>query len=154
MDKQSLIAFNQKFQDFLEAYAQLEKNQHLIEGDLSLNTAEVHTLVSIAQNHPINLVGLSKLRGISRSAVTQMVSKLEGKGLLVKVANESNRQEILLSLTPAGQKIYRVHQKQHAYLEQQVMAVLQAYPQDFLENLEAIMADLEKIWQELPWLAR
>ena len=34
------------------------------------------------------------------------------------------------------------------------MAVLQAYPQDFLANLEAMMADLEKIWKGLPWLSR
>ena len=154
MDKQSLIAFNQKFQDFLEAYSQLEKNQHLIKDSVSLNTAEVHTLVSIAQNQPINLVGLAKLRGISRSAVTQMIAKLEGKGLLIKIPNKSNRQEILLSLTSAGQKIYRLHQKQHAYLEKQVMGVLQAYPQDFLMNLEALMADLKQVWQELPWLSR
>ena len=32
MDKQLLIAFNQKFQDFLATYAQLEKNQHVIKG--------------------------------------------------------------------------------------------------------------------------
>ena len=87
-------------------------------------------------------------------AVTQMVSRLESKGLLIKVPNESNRQEMLLSLTRAGQKIYQVHQKQHAYLEKKVMAVLQAYPQDFLANLEAMMADLEKIWKGLPWLSR
>ncbi|MCB5108893.1 MarR family transcriptional regulator [Streptococcus mutans] len=154
MDKQLLIAFNQKFQDFLATYAQLEKNQHVIKGAIPLNTAEVHTLVSIAQNQPINLVGLSKVRGISRSAVTQMVSRLESKGLLIKVPNESNRQEMLLSLTRAGQKIYQAHQKQHAYLEKKVMAVLQAYPQDFLANLEAMMADLEKIWKGLPWLSR
>ena len=141
MDKQLLIAFNQKFQDFLATYAQLEKNQHVIKG-------------AIHQNQPINLVGLSKVRGISRSAVTQMVSRLESKGLLIKVPNESNRQEMLLSLTRAGQKIYQVHQKQHAYLEKKVMAVLQAYPQDFLANLEAMMADLEKIWKGLPWLSR
>lgn len=48
MDKQLLIAFNQKFQDFLATYAQLEKNQHVIKGAIPLNTAEVHTQIGRA----------------------------------------------------------------------------------------------------------
>lgn len=154
MDKEFLIAFNKRFQQFLKAYAQLEKSQHYIKSVPELNLSEIHTLVSIADNQPLNLVTLSQLRGISRSAVTQMTAKLESKGFLLKIPNKDNRQEILLSLTPSGEEIYKLHQKQHDYLEEKILTVLQTYPEALLTDLDHLMSDLEMIWQDLPWRSR
>lgn len=97
---------------------------------------------------------LSQLRGISRSAVTQMTAKLESKGFLLKIPNKDNRQEILLSLTPSGEEIYKLHQKQHDYLEEKILTVLQTYPEALLTDLDHLMSDLEMIWQDLPWRSR
>ena len=49
MNKKELYSFNQLFQSFIQAYLQLEKQQHWIKPFKNLTLAEVHTIVEIGK---------------------------------------------------------------------------------------------------------
>ena len=83
MDKKEFITFNSRFNRFVLAFEQLKKNQHKNSVDKSITLNEVHLIVVIGKNQPLNLVKLSELLEVSRSAVTQSVRRLFQKNLVV-----------------------------------------------------------------------
>jgi DNA-binding MarR family transcriptional regulator len=82
-------------------------------GDL-LYCSEIHTLMAIGKNPDINLTNLSRLLGISRSAITQMIRKLAAKDLVGKQKDPANDKEIRVRLTPRGTIAYHGHEQHHA----------------------------------------
>lgn len=82
-------------------------------GDM-LHCSEIHTLMAIGKNPDVNLTNLSRLLGISKSAISQMVSKLAKKDLVEKHHDPENDKEVLLHLTPRGTIAYLGHEQHHA----------------------------------------
>lgn len=82
-------------------------------GDL-LHCSEIHTVMAIGKNPDINLTSLSRLLGISKSAISQMVSKLARKDLVEKHREMENDKEVLLRLSPRGTIAYLGHEQHHA----------------------------------------
>ena len=150
MKEEDLLQFSQKVQAFTDQYLQLKERQHYIANFPDLTLAEVHTLVSIARNEGTSLTELAKLQEVSRSAITQMIQRLEKKGLIFREENRQFKASYQLRLTGKGREVYQIHQQQHAYLNQQLLDVLKNYPTARLEEFKALMDDLEKIWQKLP----
>ncbi|MDV2480707.1 winged helix DNA-binding protein [Methanoculleus sp. Wushi-C6] len=88
-------------------------------GDL-LYCSEIHTIMAIGKNPDINLTNLSRLLGISRSAITQMIRRLAAKDLVVKQKDPANAKEVLVRLTPHGTVAYLGHEQHHAKIYAQV----------------------------------
>lgn len=82
-------------------------------GDL-LHCSEIHTIMMIGKNKDINPASLSLLLGISRSAISQMISRLVQKNLVEKHRDPDNDKEILLRLSPRGTIAYLGHEQHHA----------------------------------------
>jgi DNA-binding MarR family transcriptional regulator len=82
-------------------------------GDL-LHCSEIHTIMMIGKNKDINPASLSLLLGISRSAISQMISRLVQKNLVEKHRDPNNDKEILLRLSPRGTIAYLGHEQHHA----------------------------------------
>lgn len=82
-------------------------------GDL-LHCSEIHTIMAIGKNPGINVTNLSRLLGISRSAISQMMNRLQKKGLVEKHRDPDNDKEILLRLSPKGTIAYLGHEQHHA----------------------------------------
>ena len=82
-------------------------------GDL-LHCSEIHTVMAIGKNPDINLTNLSLLLGISKSAISQMVSRLAKKDLVEKHRDPANDKEVLIRLTPRGTIAYLGHEQHHA----------------------------------------
>ncbi|UUX91190.1 MarR family winged helix-turn-helix transcriptional regulator [Methanoplanus endosymbiosus] len=82
-------------------------------GDL-LHCSEIHTVMAIGKNPEINVTNLSLILGISKSAISQMVSRLERKKLVEKYQNSGNEKTILLRLTPRGNIAFLGHEQHHA----------------------------------------
>ena len=82
-------------------------------GDL-LHCSEIHTIMAIGKNPDINLTSLSRLLGISKSAISQMINRLTRKSLVEKHRDPDNDKEILLHLSPRGTIAYLGHEQHHA----------------------------------------
>lgn len=151
MDKKEFITFNNRFNRFILAFDQLKKNQHKSGVDKSITLNEVHLIVVIGENQPLNLVKLSELLEVSRSAITQSVRRLIQKNLVVFDFALNNGKNKYLRLSEKGIEIFKIHKEQQAYIEKSIFSVLNNYSEVELKTVVKLMDDIEKVWGELPW---
>ena len=151
MDKKEFIVFNNRFNRFILAFDQLKKNQHKSSVDKSITLNEVHLIVVIGKNQPLNLVKLSELLEVSRSAITQSVRRLIQKNLVVFDFDTNNGKNKYLRLSEKGIEIFKIHKEQQAYIEKSIFLVLNNYSEGELQTVVKLMDDIEKVWGELPW---
>ena len=151
MDKKEFIAFNNRFNRFILAFDQLKKNQHKSGVDKSITLNEVHLIVVIGKNQPLNLVKLSELLDVSRSAITQSVRRLIQKNLVVFDFEPNNGKNKYLRLSEKGIEVFKIHKEQQAYIEKAIFSVLRNYSEEDLQMVMKLMDDVEQVWQELLW---
>ena len=151
MDKKEFITFNNRFNRFILTFEQLKKNQHKISTDKSITLNEVHLIVVIGKNQPLNLVKLSELLKVSRSAITQSVRRLIQKNLVVFDFAPNNGKNKYLRLSEKGIEVFKIHKEQQAYIEESVFSVLNNYSEEELQTVVKLMDDIENIWGGLPW---
>lgn len=82
-------------------------------GGTLLNHAEVQFLDTIARFPDKNVSGLSGQLGITKGAVTQLVTKLSQKNLILEVQREDNKKEKFFRLTPQGARVVTSHHLFH-----------------------------------------
>ena len=151
MNKKDFITFNNRFNRFILAFEQLKKNQHKSGVDKSITLNEVHLIVVIGENQPLNLVKLSELLEVSRSAITQSVRRLIQKNLVYFDFKLNNGKNKYLRLSEKGIEILKIHKEQQAHIEKSVFSVLNNYSEMELQTVVKLMDDIEKVWGELPW---
>ena len=151
MDKKEFITFNNRFNRFILTFEQLKKNQHKISIDKSITLNEVHLIVVIGKNQPLNLVKLSELLKVSRSAITQSVRRLIQKNLVFFDFDSNNGKNKYLRLSEKGIEVFKIHKEQQAYIEKSIFSVLNNYSEGELQTVVKLMDDIEKVWGELPW---
>jgi len=69
-------------------------------GDVSFS--QIDALFRLLDHGPQRIADLARAGGLSHCAMSRLVSRLVREGLAQKRANEANRRERLISLTPAG----------------------------------------------------
>ncbi len=71
----------------------------------SLSMAEYVLMKQVSDT--MNLTQIREYLAISKAAVSQMLSSLEKRGYLTREIDQTNRRNLIVSLTPAGQAILR-----------------------------------------------
>lgn len=84
-------------------------------GDL-LHCSEIHTLMAIGKNPDVNVTNLATFLGISKSAISQMITRLARKGLVERYKCPENEKETKLCLTPRGTIAFLGHEQHHAII--------------------------------------
>ena len=151
MNKKELHKFNNRFNSFVLAFEQLKKDQHRNSIDKSITINEVHLIDLIGRNQPMNLVKLSELLEVSRSAITQSVRRLIQKNLVVFDFAPNNGKNKYLRLSEKGIEVFKIHKEQQAYIEESVFSVLNNYSEEELQTVVKLMDDIENVWGGLPW---
>jgi DNA-binding MarR family transcriptional regulator len=92
-----------------------EKETHLLKsGDgETLFPAEIHLVSEIKENEGIHVTALAERLGVTVGAVSQILLKLERKGLVIKEKDIQNQSRFLLHLTPEGELVHTNHLKFH-----------------------------------------
>ena len=151
MNKKELHKFNNRFNSFALAFEQLKKAQHRNSIDKSITINEVHLIDLIGRNQPVNLVKLSELLEVSRSAITQSVRRLTQKDLVAFEFASDNEKNKYLILSQKGVDVFNIHKEQQEYIETAIFSVLNNYSEGELQTVVKLMDDIEKVWGELPW---
>lgn len=105
-------------------YAEMEKSPIRYNEKVTLPPGEIHTIQAIGKNKDINIKQLGDHFGISKSAASQMVSKLVKKGYVVKNNPADNNKELQLSLTTHGWEAFSLHESFHARHQEALTALL------------------------------
>lgn len=138
------------FNQMIHQYGKLEKEIHTCGINISLHLSDTHTIVAIGKNTDINITNLAKLQGISKSAASQMVSKLVKRGLVQKSLSPETDNEVILSLTQEGQEVFQAHEKQHQWLRAKLTMIFEKYPEDTIDTLMKIGIEIQDMWRSIP----
>ena len=123
---------------------EIDKKTRKYGTDVPLYDAEIHMIKSIKENEGIHVTGLADMLGVTKGAVSQIIMKLEKKGMIVKNTDPKNLSRLVLHLSPKGETAYVYHEKLHEEFEQLIGSVLdeaaeenKAFLKSFLDTLEA-----------------
>lgn len=90
----------------------LERATHLIArhlepvfAELELTQGEAHVLAQLAEHRSLTASQLHSEFGHKRSTLTNILDRLEQRGLLARGPNPSDRRSILVSLTARGRRV-------------------------------------------------
>ncbi len=89
----------------------LEKRNIFEYEGVKLFPSEVHILLYIEGGKSTNATNMSNKLGISKSAVSQTISRLEKKGVIVKDKDPYNKNELVITFTSFGQKAFGRYKK-------------------------------------------
>jgi DNA-binding MarR family transcriptional regulator len=140
-----------KYQKLLESFfrivnhfAVIEKRPKKYGTDELFHKLEIHTIHAIGENPGINITELAKWHGITKSAVSQVVKKLEKRGHIFRYKAPDNDKEVLFKLTEKGRKPYEGHKKLHAKIDESLIEEIAALPEEkyqFLLDFFDLLAD-------------
>ena len=77
----------------------------------NLYHSERHMLDKIGDNTGMNVTEFATAAGVTKGAISQLVSKLEKKGIVRRYKKSTNDKEVFLELTKSGQEVYKKHKE-------------------------------------------
>ncbi|WP_147822530.1 MarR family winged helix-turn-helix transcriptional regulator [Salidesulfovibrio onnuriiensis] len=124
-----------------------DKKTHFYGTDKRLFEAEIHLIVAIKENPGFHVAALAQKFGVTKGAVSQLVQKLQKKGMVTKQSDPDNQSKVLLRLTTKGQTAYSTHASFHREFDEKVNKLLEEESEDhvlFLKRFLSTMAqDIE-----------
>jgi DNA-binding MarR family transcriptional regulator len=97
--------------------------------------SERHMLDKIGDHPALNVTDFAKALGVTKGAVSQVVKKLEGKGVVRRYKSGTNEKEVFLELTETGRKIYLEHKKTNDKTLEPLLDELKKHPDDKIKFL-------------------
>lgn len=104
-----------------------------------LYSSEADLLAEIGAREPITATELARLKISTPSAISQIVKKLDSKGLLVKETLDGNRKTIYLRLSEEGQQVYEAHRLREEKKYLSYLKDLEGYTPEDLEKASALI---------------
>ncbi|CDZ25056.1 hypothetical protein CCDG5_1964 [[Clostridium] cellulosi] len=137
------------FRQVINQYIELDKKPYSYGIGQKLYLSEVHTIDAIGKHDKINITKLAMYQNVTKGAVSQMVRKLVKKNLVIKSVSPETENEVVLSLTEDGKKVYRGHERFHKYLNKKIEHLLAQQPPGTCELLASLGMELKKVWKTL-----
>lgn len=112
--------------------------------DEHLFDAEIHMIKSVKENEGIHVTGLAELLGVTKGAVSQIIMKLQKKGMIIKDTDPRNLSRLMLRLTSKGEIAYLYHEKFHQELDDLVNGILDKATEDKKVFLKSFLDSFEE----------
>jgi DNA-binding MarR family transcriptional regulator len=77
----------------------------------NLYHSERHMLDKIGDNTGMNVTEFATASGVTKGAISQLVTKLEKKGVVRRYKKSTNDKEVFLELTKSGLEAYQKHKE-------------------------------------------
>lgn len=120
--------------------------------DVEIHNAEIHMIMAIHENEGIHVGGLAKKLKITKGSVSELLGKLERKGLIYKKTDSSKLSRLNIFLTEKGKIAHEHHVLFHERLNEiidQAMRHHSAHEVEFLAHfLNDVLSGLETFEQE------
>ncbi|WP_207263949.1 MarR family transcriptional regulator [Desulfovibrio sp. Huiquan2017] len=108
-----------------------------------LHPSEIHTIEAVG-NQFNTVTAISNYFGITKGAVSQVITKLHKKNYIRKERNEAYPKEVILSLTDKGKKAYETHKKLHEIMDSGMTEFLDSYPEEWIQTFQTMLVQFEK----------
>lgn len=132
---------------FVNQYNRLEKEPFKVGDGELLYPSEINMIEAIGKGTDNTVTQLCGIFGVTKGAISQIISKLEHKGYVQKVRNKDYIKEVFINLTQKGQDIFEKHELFHQKMDQSLEQLILSIPHEklvtFIEILEIAGDHLE-----------
>jgi DNA-binding MarR family transcriptional regulator len=104
-----------------------------------------HVVDYIGKNRLTNAIGIANHLNITKGGISKITGRLLQQQLIEAHRMEGNRKEIFYSLTPAGKKLFALHEKLHAIAHDRLAALFQAYTAEELATVNRFLTELMQV---------
>jgi len=133
---------------FARKFTFMETMPIKIDKDREITTNEAHIIQAIGENEEINITSLSKLFGVTKSATSQMISKLSKNGYVKKQQAPYSNKEYLLSLTEPGWQAYHAHKQFHGREMDELINRLSSFSSSQIATISVMLETINDIIDE------
>lgn len=112
--------------------------------------SEVHVMLAVKANTRTNITRMAEGMGVTKGALSQTITRLAAKGVLIKNKDAGNNNELILTFTPFGNEALAFYEQLHETLQGAHARILedfsdheQAAIQKYLEEVAAMYAELD-----------
>lgn len=119
----------------INQYHSLEKIPVNYGSNSNLYHSERHMIDIIGDNPRMNMREFAAAVGVTKGAISQIVKKLEEKGVVRRYKKSINDKEVFVELTKFGQEIYEEHKKINEETIIPLCRELEKYADDKVEFL-------------------
>lgn len=91
----------------------LERHPHSFGSAGKLTPSEIHTIDAIGYDGAILMSELAARLNVTKGAITQLIDRLEHKGLVSRSPHPHDSRSFTISLTSVGKEAYAAHEAVH-----------------------------------------
>jgi DNA-binding MarR family transcriptional regulator len=139
----------EKLQTIFNQILFLERKNLLKSGDITLYPSEIHLLLVVNRDQPSNATKMAESLGITKGAVSQTLTRLVKKGILIKNKDPYNKNELTVSLTLAGKKAYDQYEKKCLSLFNQFENCFSNFSASEREIIYRFLLSLESVLDQM-----
>lgn len=129
----------------INKYNSSEKIDRYYGTNTKLSRSEIHTINVIGKNPDISVTEIAKIQGITKGAVSQMISKLIKKGFITKSISKESEAKVCLGLTETGIIAFNEHKKYHEKTQESFFKMIREMSDEKYEMMIDIMESFESL---------
>lgn len=127
-----------------KAYALEKKPVDIGHGTL-LYPSEFHVIEAVGKNPTKNLTFIASRLGVTKGAISQIVKKLEKKGLVNRARIPGNKKDVMLELTDFGKEAFEWHRALHESMENGIRKELERMSDAEIEAFLRVYGHIEEM---------
>ena len=128
--------------DLIRHWAYHERQVHVYSLQESLYRSEIHVIWLLGTEPGLYGLKLAQKIGITKSAASQVLSKLEKRGMISSHVASDKLTKRTYSLTEEGWKVFHFHEKIHNDFERRFNNLLRRYTPEQRRFLKQFVQDL------------
>ena len=132
----------------LNKHTRLEALPFRIEEGVEVTHRELHVIQAVGENKRMNITDLGAFFGVTKSAVSQMTTKLVRKGFVEKESSVLNNKEMQLTLTQLGWRAFDLHEQFHGDHIADLLERLGSFSLSQVETTTVLLDVLERVVDE------
>jgi len=140
MNIEDKLEISQMLLNVISGFYEKDAKVNYFDTDTLLYHSEIHMVQFIKENEDFHLSAIARKMGVTRGAVSQLIMRLEKKGIVNKEMDHHNNRKLLLRLTPKGETAYASHKRNHDSYNDVTIALLENADQSNLDFLKEFLA--------------
>ncbi|MFX1461536.1 MAG: MarR family winged helix-turn-helix transcriptional regulator [Promethearchaeota archaeon] len=135
-----------KILETISKLAFLEKRRKIIYKDIKLYPSEIHLLLFVYHIQDKNITQIAENLGLTKGAISQTLSRLHKKGIIIKETEPFQKNQIHIQFTDKGKLLMDHVNEFKGFLETEFLSYLKTKSSrekqlisDFLDTLVSIM---------------
>jgi len=109
-----------------------------------LHSAEIHMVMLVGSNPGAGVTDLAKAGGLTKGAVSQMLEKIEHKGLITRSPDPEDSRRVAIDLTTKGKIAYYAHIQFHEDSDRELYEYVEKLKPEQLDVIEQFLSLIER----------